>query len=579
MIRTAVRGLAIAVALVAIVDPAVSVNRSDTPLLSVVAADAEQDAELTDRLVHTLRRDFIVVKAPLAAADAGVIVGRRVPHGSLPPRLHAVVPGARPALVVEGAQFPVSVHRESLARVRVVVRGREDMPSLTLALSSGDILLDRATIALGGREGLVDTTLTFMPSVAGTMALTLTATSGRAVPVRVSGLVDVRESPWRVLVHDARPSWMSTFVRRAIEEDGRFRVASRIATSRGIATSAGGPPPGLGDPAHLADYDVILIGAAAGLSAGDVRGLEEYMRRRGGSVVVLLDEVAAGPLDRLLRAEWRTVRAVTPAQVAAPAGGMSLRASALAWPVALPPGAEALAVSDTSAGLAGRPVVWQAPVGAGRMIVSGAIDAWHFRDPDQSGFAAFWADVVGSAAAAAMPAISVRLGSSALHPGDSTSVVVTVRDLVLGGTLPGSTVRLDATARLVSGSDTIALALWPTGGIGTLRGTLRAPATTGPWRVEVETDRGRSGAGILVTMNADLVGPDEPQLVAALVASRGGETVEAARSAELAGLLRSSLDPDARLERWHPMRSPWWIVPFALALGYEWWSRRRRGLA
>jgi hypothetical protein len=34
-----------------------------------------------------------------------------------------------------------------------------------------------------------------------------------------------------------------------------------------------------------------------------------------------------------------------------------------------------------------------------------------------------------------------------------------------------------------------------------------------------------------------------------------------------------------RAETWHPMRSAWWIIPFALALSGEWWLRRRRGLA
>jgi hypothetical protein len=30
---------------------------------------------------------------------------------------------------------------------------------------------------------------------------------------------------------------------------------------------------------------------------------------------------------------------------------------------------------------------------------------------------------------------------------------------------------------------------------------------------------------------------------------------------------------------WHPMRSPWWIVPLTLALAGDWWLRRRRGWA
>ena len=28
----------------------------------------------------------------------------------------------------------------------------------------------------------------------------------------------------------------------------------------------------------------------------------------------------------------------------------------------------------------------------------------------------------------------------------------------------------------------------------------------------------------------------------------------------------------------HPMRSTWWILPFALCLSAEWWLRRRQGL-
>jgi hypothetical protein len=45
-------------------------------------------------------------------------------------------------------------------------------------------------------------------------------------------------------------------------------------------------------------------------------------------------------------------------------------------------------------------------------------------------------------------------------------------------------------------------------------------------------------------------------------------------------LIQSLLEPSAPavpVER-HPMRSPWWILPFAACLGVEWWDRRRRGL-
>ena len=37
--------------------------------------------------------------------------------------------------------------------------------------------------------------------------------------------------------------------------------------------------------------------------------------------------------------------------------------------------------------------------------------------------------------------------------------------------------------------------------------------------------------------------------------------------------------PVTQIARVFPMRSAWWLPPFALALAGEWWLRRRRGLA
>jgi hypothetical protein len=97
--------------------------------------------------------------------------------------------------------------------------------------------------------------------------------------------------------------------------------------------------------------------------------------------------------------------------------------------------------------------------------------------------------------------------------------------------------------------------------------------------LEVETDHGKATTSLLVSDASSVPDASGPRLLDALVASRGGVTVEAARAAELGGAMLASLALPVRLERWYPMRSPWWIIPFALALGYEWWMRRRRGLA
>ena len=72
--------------------------------------------------------------------------------------------------------------------------------------------------------------------------------------------------------------------------------------------------------------------------------------------------------------------------------------------------------------------------------------------------------------------------------------------------------------------------------------------------------------------------PDERDLVSAFAGSRGGIAVSAAHLKDLSAALGRTLRPITRREEWHPMRSAWWIIPFALALAAEWW-RRRHGLA
>ena len=71
---------------------------------------------------------------------------------------------------------------------------------------------------------------------------------------------------------------------------------------------------------------------------------------------------------------------------------------------------------------------------------------------------------------------------------------------------------------------------------------------------------------------------DEHELVETFAASRRGLLMPESRLRELPSLLSAALPAVSRVETWHPMRTAWWIVPFALLLGAEWWWRRRRGL-
>jgi hypothetical protein len=62
-----------------------------------------------------------------------------------------------------------------------------------------------------------------------------------------------------------------------------------------------------------------------------------------------------------------------------------------------------------------------------------------------------------------------------------------------------------------------------------------------------------------------------------LATSRGGIDVSPDRLADLEAYLRREISAPPVRTTIHPMRSVWWIVPFAASLSAEWWLRRRKG--
>jgi hypothetical protein len=252
----------------------------------------------------------------------------------------------------------------------------------------------------------------------------------------------------------------------------------------------------------------------------------------------------------------------------------SMRATEFAWPARLPDGAEAVATPRDSSNP--RPIVWRSAVGAGQLIVSGALDAWRFRDRSVSTFDRFWQTLIGDAANSAPPLVAVTLSSGVVTPGEPIGVSVTLRDDALSTVRP---VRSTVSATIEGGQSISPLRhpdaseasggpalshLWPDDAVGTFRGELRAPS-------RVETP-------IVVATSVARPTPEFPDRLGAWVASRGGRVFPASQDKELAASLVSVIRPAASAVTWYPMRNAWWIVPFALALSAEWWMRRRRGL-
>ncbi len=640
------RALAFGIALLAAIDPAITIQRRARPTVSVIAVDPVEEQEHADSVSRVLSGTARVVRGSFAMADATVLVGDRLPEslqrGATP--VFAVTDASdRAAVRLTRVDVPdrVPLHASTELRITVAVsaggvaRGviptgeesareasssprasnHESTRTLTLTLRHGDALLDRQTYRLTGRDTILQPTLAFVPALPGGVPLRVeasisgatSASSGDASRTVASAVADamvtVDERAWNVLVYDPRPSWMSTFVRRALERDPRFAVTSRIVTSRAISTTAGRAPATLDDPSTLAPFELIILGAPDALGERDINGVESFLRQRGGSVVLLFDTPARGATDRLTGvagiADWSMHTSPTALPLRAPPFLASSRASVSATrapllatqvlsPVNLSAGAEARLVDA-----AGRSIVWQTSVGAGQLLVSGALDAWRFRDPDTSAFDRTWQQLIGNAAAASVPPLVVSVTPNVLAPTDSALVRVVLRDAALAYATEGRTadISTDVAAHLQwterDSTRREPVRLWPDGAIGSLRGTLRLPQLGSPSddavpfdaRLVVTADGGQSETAVRIDGARRHASAEGLDLLRRWTATHGGSVESMSTLLALADSIGAVVQAAPRAERWYPMRSRWWIIPFALALGAEWWSRRRRGLA
>jgi hypothetical protein len=584
-----VRALAIGIAIVAVVDPAVTSRRDAQPTIALAVTGAH-DSALADRVSRALSKKFIVVRASIAAAAGTVIVGDRLPSDPSELASPAFAVLADPA---EHAVTIVAAHAPSIAppssRVSIAVTARAIGVSgraVEFALRAGGVVVDRVSHTVRNNDETVPVSLSFVPTATGRSPLRITAgLSGSRNPAAADLFVDVLDKRWPVLFFDPRPSWMSTFVRRAIERDPRFEVTSRVVTSRSVTTDAGRPPARLDDLATTAPFDAIVVGAPEMLTATDVSGLDAFLRRRGGAVVLLFDQRAPGAYERLTtHATWNvnTDSTVVPIALGARDTG-ALRASEVMWPQRLPLGAVVIGQArGNENGSALRPIVWRSSVGAGRLVVSGALDAWRFRD--RSHFDDAWRTLIAESVSGSPPPIDARLSNATPRPGEQVAVDVTVRDVALQDATAAPMPAPIVAARLESiggASQAAAIAMWPDETAGQYRGIVRAPDIPGLYNVIVSAGAGKNEATVPLLVAAGATHPeaDDRDLVASWVATHGGHATPASRVAELPAALARAIHPAARVETWHPMRSAWWIVPFAIFLSAEWWIRRRNGFA
>jgi hypothetical protein len=565
------RWIAIALAAIAIVDASVPFPRRERPPVRVVAT---ADATAGQRLANRLRAEGFPIAADGESASIITPAVRMTqPLPSTPIYVLTDEAGEPDVSIVRASVSGLRVAEQAIA-VSVTVRARGGRGATTsIHLVDGGLMVASAAHRWSAHEEAWQAAISYLPEGSGALRLRVRADAlagERRTGDNVADLlVPPMRGPARALVIESGVTWPAAFVRRALEAAPGFTVAAVQRTTETVATRAGSPPRGM-TRSELAPYEAVVIGRPASLDAGERDALRWFVEERGGVAVFVPDRAPAtkdGELYGAVPFETRTLDA--PVAL----GGLvdGLMASELAIPRALPALAVPLA-SDPG----GAPIVFAMRRGMGAVIVSGALDAWRYRDRNDGAFARFWSTAILQQAIGGPPAVEVTAVPSLARPGDTIRVTARLRgtELRVEGdrlVVPPITVRaVNPFAR----SETV-VRVWPSAEPGVYEGEWR-PAAAGDYAIDA-TVAAASGAAI-VKVAPDAVTP-VPDLEPLAIAARatGGAVVngEPALAKALADRFPSSIV----IRPLHFTRSTWYAGIFALLLSAEWALRRRRGLS
>jgi hypothetical protein len=557
------RWTAIAIALIGILDPRVPLPQRTRPAIRVLAADAASEAGLRARLADAGFGSNGAEAAVVATRDA--VIGR-VPDSPL----FALGLDAGPDVTIRrAAASTVRVPGQAVS-VFVVLRARGASGRTSeLRLEDAGLAVASASHRWTRDDETWQATMTYLPASSNAIRLRVSAGVLEGERYAADNTADVlapaERGPLRTLVFAPAVTWPVVFVRRTLESDPAFSVASLQRATKNVVTRAGGPPGAL-TRNDLEPYEVLLSGTLD-LDAAAREAVRWFVEERGGVAVFVPDHVEprGGSILDGLSFESRVVDA--PVALTAAQGGLS--ASELAIPSGLPPLTEALAADP-----AGTPVVVAVRRGAGAVVVSGALDAWRYRDAP--GFARFWPSALLAQASATPPRLEVSVSPAVVRPGDPVRVSAVLRPTEMPPAA-GELVLPSVSARAVSPGAKVdaPIRLWPTPEPGRYEGEWRPPLA-GEYAVDV-TAGPLTGAAV---MTADAAaarqpGGDDTAEIAALASGGGVFADEASLARTLAGKFPAA----AASVPVRVARSPWWAVAFASLLCAEWALRRRRGLA
>jgi hypothetical protein len=586
-VRILARAAAILLAIAGIVDPVWTRTIAVPPAVDVVMASTPSEREAEWRAALDRRLAGRVSFEASSAAAARVLVGRGVWRNSwespdVP--TSTVLAGAddSPGVRIVAARdaAPVPLGWTSTFGVTLEARGLAGNAT-QIVLEHHGVEIARAQQAWTRSPERAAIAIPYAFAAEGISRVTLRAlpyegerdTSDNTVDLRAV----VRAEPLAILVYEPRPSWSATFVRRGLERSATFDLSAQASLSRGLAVTAGRPPARL-TMATLARFDAVVIGAPDELTAAEVTELGDFARHRGGAIVLLPDRRPAGPYLSLVPADSFDELLVAKPLPAGSAGQTWLHATELALPRVGQSGAEALASVQLERGAQPLVVTW--PVGAGRVIFSGALDAWRFRARDEDAFTRFWELRIAEAALAAPPPLELSLDPPIASPGEEVVIRARVRTTQLDRAADRTTVPPIAVRLTGRDGSTRTLRLWPGGDVGGFEGRAVLDA---PGAFVVEATSGSLVAHDVLTVVAGARRPfpsdtDARDVGRVLATATGGLVADATDPGPLENRL-ASLPRATTEERVHPTRSIWFVALFVVLLSIDWTLRRRRGLA
>jgi hypothetical protein len=159
--RQLLRTLAIAIAVLAALDPAVTTQRYTNPIIAVVAGPGAHDSALGHSVARGLRHQFEVVRVPFGGASATVIVGNHLPQGAsgfgVPS--FAVLPSTR-GLAITGLSAPSQMQLEARAAVNIALRVQDhEGERVAVTMLADGVPVDRAELVVQSQDHTLSTPL------------------------------------------------------------------------------------------------------------------------------------------------------------------------------------------------------------------------------------------------------------------------------------------------------------------------------------------------------------------------------------------------------------------------------------